>query len=242
MKSWHELEPDRIRLIQKHFNVGRGGHSIRHVTRHHMGGIGGVDECWNWWQTRQASAHYAVSPTGEVGQLVWDRDTAWANADPVANAQTIAIEHSNSGGSGQDWPISDVTITEGAKLGAAVCYVHKLGRPEFGKNIRDHAELTGTECPYHLRAGHRYHQLWMDTAQAHYDWMHNPNEEDEMNDHQNMMLQEIWDQLRGKDGRGWPQLGQDENGNNLTPVDSFAALRSDVAGLRADLDELRRQK
>lgn len=171
MKDWFTLEPDRIRLIFKHFTPGRGGRKIRHVTRHHMGGIGGVDECWNWWQTRQASAHYAVSPTGEIGQLVWDRDTAWANADPVVNAETIAIEHSNSAGPGQDWPINDVTIREGARLAAAICFVHKLGRPVFGVNIRDHCEFTGTECPYHLRAGRRYHDAWMRYAQEHYDWM-----------------------------------------------------------------------
>ena len=171
MKDWFKLEPDRVRLMQKHFNYGRGGATVQYVTRHHMGGIDGVDECWNWWQTRQASAHYAVDPAGIIGQLVWDDNTAWSNASPHSNARSISIEHSNSAGQAQDWPISPATIREGAKLGAAICFVFKLGRPVFGKNIRDHNEFTGTECPYHLRPGWRYHNEWMRIAVEHYDWM-----------------------------------------------------------------------
>lgn len=36
---------------------------------------------------------------------------------------------------------------------------------------------------------------------------------------------EIWDQLRGPGGDGWPQLGQDSEGHNLTPVDFLATLK-----------------
>lgn len=35
---------------------------------------------------------------------------------------------------------------------------------------------------------------------------------------------EIWDQLRGPDGQGWPQLGQNAQGQNLTVVDKLATL------------------
>lgn len=38
------------------------------------------------------------------------------------------------------------------------------------------------------------------------------------------MLKDIWDQLRGPEGKGWPQLGKDEHGNNLTPIDALAKL------------------
>ena len=40
MKDWKTLQPDQIRLINKHFTPGRGGQKIQHVTIHHMGGIG----------------------------------------------------------------------------------------------------------------------------------------------------------------------------------------------------------
>lgn len=39
---------------------------------------------------------------------------------------------------------------------------------------------------------------------------------------------EIWDQLRGPNGEGWPQLGQNADGHNLTPVDALAGIAGDV--------------
>lgn len=36
------------------------------------------------------------------------------------------------------------------------------------------------------------------------------------------MLRDIWTQLRGPNGKGWPQLGQNAKGENLTPVDRLA--------------------
>ncbi|WP_174566264.1 hypothetical protein [Nocardia pseudovaccinii] len=35
---------------------------------------------------------------------------------------------------------------------------------------------------------------------------------------------EIWIQLRGPEGKGWPQLGRDAHGANRTPVDALAAV------------------
>lgn len=35
---------------------------------------------------------------------------------------------------------------------------------------------------------------------------------------------EIWDQLRGPGGQGWPQLGTSPAGGNLTPVDKLAEM------------------
>jgi hypothetical protein len=41
-------------------------------------------------------------------------------------------------------------------------------------------------------------------------------------------VREIWDQLRGPNGAGWPQLGQNAQGQDLTPVDAIAAIKNDV--------------
>lgn len=41
------------------------------------------------------------------------------------------------------------------------------------------------------------------------------------------MLKDIWDQMRGVEGKGWPQLCKDDKGNNLTVVDAIAKLLSD---------------
>ena len=169
MKSWENLEPDVYRLMNKHYTPGRGGRKIRYIVRHHTAGVLTTEQVWNVWQTRQASANYIVEPSGRIGQLVNDWDTSWANANATANAESITIEHSNSAGAAQDWPISDATIEEGAHLAAALCRAYGLGRPEFGKNIKDHKDFWNTSCPYHLARGGKYHQRYMDRAQFWYD-------------------------------------------------------------------------
>lgn len=186
-RDYYTLEPDKIYRLGRHYTPGRGGAKIEFITRHHLMYIGEgeavVDQIWN---TRQASAHHVIGPTGRWVQTVYDRDTAWANASQWANQRTIAIEHSNNTGRahGNDfhpdsWNISDATIITGARVAAAYCHYFKLGRPEYGKNIRDHFEFTSTGCPVHLqgpkpgnawggKAG-KYHQKWMDEAQHFYD-------------------------------------------------------------------------
>lgn len=49
-------------------------------------------------------------------------------------------------------------------------------------------------------------------------------------------LQDVWTQLRGPKGKGWPQLGQNGKGQNLTLVDAVAALRQDVARIEKKLE------
>lgn len=49
-------------------------------------------------------------------------------------------------------------------------------------------------------------------------------------------IQEIWRQLRGPSGNGWPQLGQDSQGRNLTLVDAVAAIRQDIARIEKKLE------
>lgn len=176
MKNWFAVEPDVTKIMNKHFTPGRGGAKIEYITRHHLAGILTTEQTWQVWQSRAASAHYVVENSGRVGQLVWDRDTAWSNANAHSNSRSIAIEHSNSGGEAAGWPINDTVIREGARLAGALCWFYKLGRPQFGKNIRDHREFGQTSCPYHLASGGKYHDMWMRIAQEHYDWMvANPN-------------------------------------------------------------------
>lgn len=55
-------------------------------------------------------------------------------------------------------------------------------------------------------------------------------------------IQEIWRQLRGPSGNGWPQLGQDSQGRNLTLVDAVASIRQQLAQIQADLDELKEKR
>lgn len=244
MKNWHTLDADVVRLMNKHYTPGRGGHKIDMVVIHHNAGILTIDQIWDVWQTRQASAHYQVESGGRIGQLVWDRDTAWHAANANINARSIGVEVSNSGGAAQDWPITDTAIVEAGRLAAAICYVYKLGRPVAGRNVRFHREFTSTSCPYHLAPGGKYHQRLMTAATDHYDWMvrekagqNTPPEEGPLmaltDAEQHELLwktREIWDQLRGINGEGWPQLGTNSDGQALTLVDGVAALRRDVKG------------
>lgn len=172
MKNWATLDADVVKLINKNFTKGRGGKRIKYVVRHHNAGMLTVEGCWQVWQTRPASAHYQVEAGGRMGQLVWDSDTAWHAANQTRNQESIGIEHANSGGANQDWPISNATIDNGAHLAAAICHYYKLGRPEYGVNIRDHKETGQTACPYHLAGpGGKYHAQWMDRARYWYDQM-----------------------------------------------------------------------
>jgi hypothetical protein len=47
------------------------------------------------------------------------------------------------------------------------------------------------------------------------------------------IVQDIQTQLRGPNLNGWPQLGHNAAGQNLTVVDALAALRADVDALKA---------
>ena len=174
-KNYMTVEPDRVAILGKHFTPGRGGRKIRYITRHHTAGVLNADQINSVWTTRPASAHYLIGVTGIVSQHVWDANTAWSNANSVSNQESITIEHSNSAGAAQDWPIAAATIDEGARWAAALCRYYKLGRPHFGTNIRDHRQFTSTSCPYHLAAGGKYHNRYMSVAQAFYDELTNPN-------------------------------------------------------------------
>ena len=201
--------------LNKHFNRGRGGQKIRRITRHHMGGIGNAHDCFRWWQTRRASAHFAVQGN-HVGQLVRVEDTAWGNNDS-SNASSIIIEHSNSGGPEQDWPIAEATIKRGAQLAAELCAVHGLGRPEYGVNIDDHRDHSATACPYHLANGEKYHQLWMNEARRWYDLITQPQEDSFM-----------------------PALNDDEQRELLRLVKKLNHEIADPFDSRYDLERLRR--
>lgn len=214
--------------MNKNFTKGRhfNGRPVKveKITRHHMGGIGDTRQCWTWWQTRPASAHFAVDRNGKVGQLVREEDTAHSNASPASNAVSITIEHSNSAGPNQDWPISNATIDAGARLAAELCLKHGLGRPLFGKNIDDHRDHSSTACPYHLANGGKYHARWMRVAQEHYDKLTKQSKEDDMTPAQEKLLREVHFQLINK----WPQLG------NQTLVDAVARLSDQVYGYEKD--------
>ncbi|MDY5273730.1 MAG: N-acetylmuramoyl-L-alanine amidase [Arcanobacterium sp.] len=168
MKDWNNLQADQNLLMNKHYTPGRAGHSINTIVLHHNAGRLSIQECWNVWQTRQASAHYQVDVNGRIGQLVWDRDTAWHAGNWEANCTSIGIEHANNQ-VGNPWTISDATLENGAHLVAALCRYYKLGRPQWGKNVFGHKNFAATGCPGEI-AGTQ-NTRYMARAQYWYDEM-----------------------------------------------------------------------
>lgn len=160
------LHADVNRILSTHFTPGRNGKPISLVVLHYNDGDLSIDGCYDTWQTRAASAHYQVESSGRVGQLVWDRDTAWHAGDWDTNLRSIGIEHANRGDS-----LTDECIESGAHLLAAICAYYKLGRPQWGVNVFPHNHFSSTDCPGPLREGTSYHDRYMARAAEWYDAM-----------------------------------------------------------------------
>ena len=166
--DWANLEPDLYRLMNVHYTSGRAGKSINKIVLHHNGGTLATEQCYQVWQTREASAHYQVEITGRIGQLVNDSDTAWHAGDLNANQTSIGIEHANNA-LAPNWTVSDATLDAGAHLVAAICRYYSLGRPVWGQNVFGHKNFYATDCPgalagtqnaaYMARASYYYDNL-----------------------------------------------------------------------------------
>lgn len=149
MKNWETLEADVNMILNKHFTSGRSGKKINKIVIHHNAGNLTVQGCYNTWQTREASAHYQVESSGKIGQLVWDKDTAWHAGDWNANLTSIGIEHADI--TANPWKISEACLDNGAHLVAALCKYYGLGEPTWKKNVFPHSYFSSTGCPASLQ-------------------------------------------------------------------------------------------
>lgn len=165
--NFEPLTADVNLIMNKHYTKGRGGHKIAKILVHHNSGRLTTRGCWDTWQTRQASAHYQVEESGKIGQLVWDRDTAWHASNWRANQTSIGIEHANN--DMKAWTISPATLEAGAHLVAALCKNYGLGRPEWLKNVFPHQYFANTDCPGQI--AHSQRAAYMARAQYWYDTM-----------------------------------------------------------------------
>jgi hypothetical protein len=115
------------------------------VTIHHNAGVLSHDDVLNAWKTREASAHFDVDRNGAVAQYVDVHEYAWACGDTYGNQTSISIEMSNSTAGG-DWPVSETTWREAARLaGWLFAYVIKA-RPD-SKTLVPHHYWYSTACP-----------------------------------------------------------------------------------------------
>lgn len=167
MKSWENLEADENLILSTHMTKGRQGCKVDKIVVHHNDGNLTGKDCWDVWQTREASAHYQVAADGRITQLVWDTDTAWHSGNWNANLTSIGVEHADI--STDPWSISEATLDNGAHLVAALCKRYGLGRPQWRVNVFPHSDFTSTSCPASL-AGDQ-NAAYMARAQAWYDKM-----------------------------------------------------------------------
>lgn len=198
--DFRNLRADVELYISKHFTPGRCGCRIEFVGIHHTAAVGlTVRGCYGVWQTRPASAHYLVQSDGVIGQLVRDRDTAWALGDFDANCRSVNIEHANNGAN--PWTVSEACLDSGAHLVAALCHAYGLGRPVWGRNVRPHKAFAATACPGELAGSQR--DAYTARAQYYYDLMEAgdaADTEDEVTDQDiEKIAQRVWGIQQGRE-------------------------------------------
>lgn len=111
-----------------HYTKGREGKHIKMVTIHHMAGILTAEQCGRIFQspTRKASSHYGIGIYGEIGQYVYEENTAWANGNWDSNCKSVTIEVSDDNVT--NWHVSDLCIQELIKLIADIFKRNNLGK------------------------------------------------------------------------------------------------------------------
>lgn len=165
MKDWENLTADVDRILSVHYTSGRSGAKINKVIVHYNAGNLTVEGCYSVWQSRAASAHYQVESSGRIGQLVWDKDTAWHASNWNANISSIGIEHANQ----SDGTITEKCLDNGAHLVAAICKYYGLGRPQWLKNVYPHKYFAATSCPGQIYGSQK--NAYIKRAQEWYDYM-----------------------------------------------------------------------
>ena len=170
MNNWDTLDADINLILDKHYTSGRGGREINKIVIHHNAGNLSIQQCYDVWQTREASAHYQVDENGMIGQHVWDSNTAWHAGNWEANCTSIGIEHANNH-VGEPWTISEETLDSGAHLVAALCHYYGLGEPRWLENVFPHKHFSPTGCPGEI-AGTQ-NAIYMERARHWYNVMTN---------------------------------------------------------------------
>lgn len=140
--DWDNVVADQEMILPVHFTSGRTA-NIDKIVLHHNAGNLSIEDCYNVWCNREASAHYQVDGNGRIGQLVNDWDTAWHAGN--ANPSSIGIEHAND--NFDPWTISQATLESGAHLVAALCKMYGLGEPQWCVNVFPHSYFMATSCP-----------------------------------------------------------------------------------------------
>lgn len=128
----------------------RNGQKIKHVIIHHMAGNLDARGCYNVWKSRQGSAHYCISKSGQIGQCVDEAYRAWSVANAKWDSKSVAIECANSSGS-PSWKVSDATIKSLIKLVADICKRNGIKKCTYtgdtSGTLLMHCWFMSTNCP-----------------------------------------------------------------------------------------------
>lgn len=128
----------------------RGGEKITKIIIHHMAGNLDAKGCYNVWKTREASAHYCISKSGQIGQCVDEKYRAWSAANRYWDSRAVAIECANSTGS-PSWKVSDATIKSLIKLVADIAKRNGIKKITYTGNTNGtllmHKWFVSTNCP-----------------------------------------------------------------------------------------------
>lgn len=189
-----------------------------------------------------ASYHYVVRD-GIVVDVVDTDDASWSVGD--ANAQTINLCFA---GSRASWSRAEwMTLRDDIRIAAwlAVQDAKRYGfsteviAPPYGaerEGISDHryvTEVIGWGTHTDVGPGFPWDIFANDVAQ-----FVTPTGDNDMTPEQEAALLDIQTQLRGPNLEGWAQLGQNDQGQNLTLVDAIAKVLANQSALSAKLDTL----
>ena len=130
----------------------RNGKKISKIIIHHMATVNGTAAtCFNAWKTREGSAHYAISSTGQIGQLVDEKYRAWSVGNAAADSVAVTMELANDGGAKTNWHISDKAIEAAIRLCVDICERNGIEKLTYtgttSGSLVMHCMYSATACP-----------------------------------------------------------------------------------------------
>ncbi|WP_016888301.1 N-acetylmuramoyl-L-alanine amidase [Mycobacteroides abscessus] len=235
-------------------NSSRGGTNVDSFFIHTQEGGGGDSAAEDLAKYlgnpfNQVSYHYTISQASDGGVTVVDVvDTDYASWSVLsANSRSINLcfAGSKASWSRDQWMKQSKAIDVAAYLVVQDCKKYGIpfnvvAPPYTGRipGISDHRYVTQVlKDGTHTDVGDQFPWDYFTARINFYADIKAPVEPSEPTEPQpkvyprdftdRELLEEIWTQLRGPGGKGWPQLGQNSRGQNLSLVDGVAKLLGD---------------
>jgi N-acetyl-anhydromuramyl-L-alanine amidase AmpD len=214
-------------------NHGRGGARVTNFFLHTQEGDGTAESLAGYLQNtaNQVSYHYTVDNGGTVCDVVDTDYCSWSVLDANPISINLCFAGSRASWSRQQWLdrmgraieiAAYLAVQDCRKYGIQPVVIAPPYRRAAG--ISDHRYVTrvlgmgthtdvGDGFPWDVFTQHVV-AFTTDT----------PTRGDDMTEEDRRMLREVWEQLRGPDGKGWAQLGVNAKGEKLSLVDGVAKL------------------